>query len=111
MPFMAYLHRLDARKNLDVFGRLYCLAGDISHINLASTPAMVFNKTLFRNLSIEFPYQDVLDGRWTIDKCFSISKEFMQDLDGDGKMSENSDLFGMDITNPWGYATSVLYCG
>jgi len=101
----------DTIKNLSAFGKLYCIAGDISHMGLSATGCILFNKNLFENLNIEYPYFDVIGGKWTLDKFISIVKSNAADLNGDGVMSIESDRYGLEIRHDWDYPISVLYCG
>ena len=101
----------DIRKNFSAFGKLYCMAGDISHTGLASTGCMLFNKNLFADLGIEYPYADVTEGKWTLDKFMSLVRSYYADLNGDGVMSVEDDRYGAEIRHEWDYPISVLYCG
>ena len=101
----------DMAKNLSAFGKLYCTTGDISYLGLESTGCMLFNKDLFDNLGVEYPYKDVLDGKWTLDKFSSIVKTSFADLNGDGVMAPGDDRYGADIFNQWSYPITVFYCG
>jgi len=101
----------DIIKNFAAGGKLYCAAGDLSHNGLASTICLLFNKNLFQDLNIDYPYQDVINGAWTLDKFISIVKSGPADLNGDGAMTPQEDRFGFHIYNEWNYPISVLYCG
>ena len=101
----------DAIKNLAAFGRLYCVTGDITHLGLASTQSFLFNKDLFANLGLDYPYQDVLNGTWTLDKFIGLTKSAPADLNGDGQITPDADRFGLFMFNEWTYPISVLYSG
>ncbi|MCL2813678.1 MAG: extracellular solute-binding protein [Oscillospiraceae bacterium] len=101
----------DIVDNCSYFGKLYAVTGDITHTTLEYTWCMFFNKDLFQNLGIEFPYQSVLDGIWTLDRFISIVKNGSADLNGDGALTPDADRYGIDILNRWAYPVSVLYCG
>ena len=101
----------DTIKNLSAFGKLYCIAGDISHMGLSSTGCILFNKNLFESLNIAYPYSDVTDGKWTLDNFFSIIRSSAADLNGDGEMKIGDDRYGLEIRHDWDYPISVLYCG
>jgi len=101
----------DTIKNLSAFGKLYCIAGDINHMGLSSTGCILFNKDLLKNLNIEYPYSDVVNNKWTLDKFTSIVKSGAADLNGDGKMVMGEDRYGLEIRHDWDYPISVLYCG
>jgi hypothetical protein len=56
---------------------------------------------MIADYEIENPYELVRSGKWTIDKLNEICKVVYKDVDGDGKPSEKSDIFGYatDTTN------------
>ncbi|MCL1793020.1 MAG: hypothetical protein FWG34_04035 [Oscillospiraceae bacterium] len=101
----------DTIKNLSAFGKLYCITGDISHKGLASTGCILFNKDLFESLGIKYPYDEVLNGKWTVEKFMSIAKSGASDLNGDGAMTIGEDRYGVEIRHEWDYPISMLYCG
>ena len=51
-----------ATESLSVGGRLYVATGDINPTTLMSAGALVFNKQLFTDSDIAYPYQTVRDG-------------------------------------------------
>ena len=73
--------------------KVYFAAGDITHSTLGYTTLLLFNKYLFTETGLEFPYQSVKDGTWTFDKFLSTIKGLSRDLNGDGKMSIKDDLY------------------
>jgi len=101
----------DVNGDSTMFGKLFCTAGDISYRGLSTTFCMVFNKNLFQNLAIDYPYADVEKGTWTLDKFMAIVKSGSADLDGDGVINVAKDRYGLDMGNVWGYPTSILYVG
>ena len=101
----------DIIHNLSAFGRLYSLAGDISHMGLAGTGCLLFNKNLFNDLGIEYPYAAALSGEWTLDRFFSIVTANYADLNGDGLMKMEDDMFGLEIRHDWCFPIALLYCG
>ena len=103
--------RDDIAKGFAAFGNLYCVTGDMSHLSLASAMCMLFNKQLFQNMNIDYLYEDVKEGNWTIDKFYSLDKDGASDLNGDGVMMPETDRYGMFIYNEWSYPIAVLYCG
>ena len=98
-------------KNLGAFGKLYCMTGDISHTRLNRTMCFLFNKKLFADLAIDYPYADVIGGTWTFDKFAAITRQGKADLDGDGNITHDADRWGLENLNEWTYAVSVLYSG
>ena len=114
MPYVNFAMpwwRDDITKGFAAFGNLYCVTGDMSHLSFSSVMCMLFNKTLFQNLNLDYPYEEVKNGTWTIDRLFSINKNSGADLNGDGAMTPEADRYGMLIFNEWSYPIAVLYCG
>ena len=94
--------------NATVNGRLYSLMGDYAVSTIADSNVVVFNMKLFDNNKIEYPYQLVKDGKWTLDTFIELSAKFSRDVDGDGKMTA-ADQFGYTTynngLNPFIYST------
>ena len=51
-----------------------------------------FTMTLFADLKMDLPYQDVRDGKWTIDRMIEITKDQWIDLDGNNVQSGDDQL-------------------
>ena len=84
-----------ATESLSVGGRLYVATGDINPTTLMSAGALVFNKQLFTDSDIAYPYQTVRDGKWTIDEMIALCAELSADLNGDGKMTYGDDRYAL----------------
>jgi hypothetical protein len=82
-----------ARRDLTINGRFYFPTGDITARYAGSQYIMVFNKKLFANEGMEYPYKLVLSGDWTLDAFLGMTKEKTRDLDGDGVIGKD-DFFG-----------------
>lgn len=54
---------------------------------------VMFNKTLFDNYDLEYPYQAVRDGKWTLDMLYELAKTVPTDSNGDGS-TDHTDMFG-----------------
>ncbi|MCL1793610.1 MAG: hypothetical protein FWG34_07050 [Oscillospiraceae bacterium] len=52
-------------------------------------------------------YQLVLDGKWTMDEFLLLTKEFLKDLDGNGKFDKN-DQYGFICVGTWGSAIPFM---
>ena len=76
---------------------LMMVNGDLSPTSFSITSCLYFNKTMFDKLDLEYPYQLVKDGEWTLDKLFELTKDISSDVDGDGKITSDSkeDIFGL----------------
>ncbi|MCL2519193.1 MAG: hypothetical protein FWF15_11575 [Oscillospiraceae bacterium] len=93
---------------LDIcFGdKVFFAAGDITHSTLGYTTLLLFNKNMFQDIGIEYPYQSVKDGTWTYDKFVGIIKDLSRDLNGDGVINYKDDLF---TVSGWQYEISYNF--
>lgn len=87
----------DVNQGFSIKGHLLMVNGDISPSSFNNTACMYFNKKLFDAYDLEYPYQLVRDGKWTLDKLIELTKDFTQDKDGDGKVNAEggADVFGL----------------
>ncbi len=93
--------------DLTITGKLFMAIGDISPTELLTSECLLFNKRLFDSRNITYPYTDALEGTWTLDKCFSIADGLTEDLNGDGEIKVDDDLFS--LTCWFDYGTAALY--
>jgi len=100
----------DIIDSCNVNGHLYVLDGDISTHRLYYCFAMYFNKRIFDELGLEYPYQMVLDNNWTFDEFSKLVKKGSKDLNGDGLLKQEDDQLGY-YTREWFGAIQVLYAG
>jgi len=75
-------------------GKLPFLCGDMTMSMISNCSVMYFNKTVQQQFSVPDLYQVVIDGKWTIDYMYSLTKDISKDLNGDGVMNA-SDLYGI----------------
>ena len=80
---------------LSIEGKVYFSTGDINPTTMMSGGGLVFNKSLFSDNDIAYPYDTVREGKWTIDAMLSLTKDMSQDIDGDGSMSPENDRYSM----------------
>jgi len=83
-------------KELTIQGHLYLAVSDMCISAVDYTWALVFNKKLCEDYSIENLYDLVKDKKWTNDKFAEVIKKASTDLNGDGK-------FGLE--DRYGFAT------
>ncbi|MBE6605512.1 MAG: extracellular solute-binding protein [Ruminococcaceae bacterium] len=81
-------------ETMNFCGKVYYMAGDYSLSTYNSTNVIMFNKDLFNDLGIEYPWQDVYDYTWTIDKLIEISKQGYNDLNGSTQFEREEDRTG-----------------
>ncbi len=100
----------DIVENCMINDRLYVLDGDISIDGLSLAMCMLFNKRIFDENGLDYPYQMVRDGDWTFDEFAYLAKKGGADLNGDGVMKPEDDQFGF-ITGVWDAPIGILYTG
>ena len=81
-------------KDLCFGDKVYVMTGDYARY-IDAIDCLVFNKQIFDELSLEYPYQDVLDGTWTWDKFEELVAKGAKDLNGDGQMTKEDDRWGL----------------
>ena len=89
----------DMDENLSAAGKLYgiCGAGLLSMYK--SSYITYYNQKLIDDFGLENPIRSpVLDGKWTLEKMMSMTKDITTDLDSDGKYTE-SDRYGLALDN------------
>ena len=74
--------------------KIYVMRGDLNLKGYNSTNVILFNQKLFNDLGIDYPYQDVYDMTWTIDKMIAIVKQGYADLNGDSEWDPSTDRLG-----------------
>ena len=96
-------------ESLTTKGYLPCAASALNVNDKDATAAIAFNKTIASNNQIEDLYTVVREGKWTYDKLSSIAETVMQDLNGDGVMTPEEDIYGFlgarDVTESFYYGS------
>ena len=87
----------DIWNGFSIRNNLMMVNGDISPASFSITSCMYFNKAMFDKLDMEYPYELVRQGKWTLDKLFEMTKDITHDEDGDGKVTPDStrDIYGL----------------
>ena len=93
-----------------VKNHLYILDGDISTHRLEYAFCMFFNKRIFDELGLDYPYATAMEGNWTFDEFSKFVKQGSKDLNGDGLLKPEDDQFGYYTWN-WYGPINVLYSG
>ncbi len=101
------------QKDLELFGALYAVTGDLTIMDNNATICVQFNKQLAEDYGLADTwggdmYTLVNESRWTFDTLYEIAKAVAKDVDGDGKMANVGDIWGFG-TETGNYA--LLYMG
>ncbi len=84
----------NVKRDLNFGDNIYVMVGDYNFHALKASGAIAFNKTIMDELEMEYPYQLVKDGEWTIDKFIELVKKGQKDLNGDGIIKPEDDRIG-----------------
>ncbi len=87
-----YYHK-SIEETFTVQDKLYFLGGDYV-TSLFSSSYIFYNIDLWKEYALPDPYEIVLSGDWTYDKCLSMIEGTYVDENGDGK-KDNNDRFGI----------------
>lgn len=92
------------------FGDKCCaITGAFNLHNIKNTGCLVFNKILMTDAGIDYPYKSVLEGTWTVDKFIEYLKSGHRDINGDGLMHPEKDVFSYSGAFP--NTVSNLFAG
>lgn len=75
-------------------GKQYIFTSYLSCLSLAWAQCFLINKEIAADNNIVIPYEEVLNGTWTLDRMLELAEGVAKDLNGDGVM-DRSDLYGL----------------
>ena len=78
----------NAKESLSFYDCVYFCSGDITTGDDRCISVLLFNKNLIEEFDLDNPYDDVRDGKWTMDKMIENCKAVTGDIDGNGKQDE-----------------------
>ena len=81
-------------KDLCFGDKIYVMTGDYA-LYIDRIDCLLFNKDIFDELGLDYPYQDVIDGTWTMDKFEELIRLGADDINGDGHMTFEDDRWGL----------------
>jgi len=76
-----------ANDSMTVGHKLYGAAGNITTTTNDATWCIMFNKDLYKDYNLDDPYQQVADGKWTLDVFHENCRAVTKDLNGDGVLT------------------------
>ena len=72
---------------INLKGEVCTLCGDFALSSFSNANVIFFNKSLMDDYSLEYPYEDALSGKWTLDRFLGMSEDITSDLNGDGTIT------------------------
>ncbi|MBQ2862904.1 MAG: extracellular solute-binding protein [Clostridia bacterium] len=85
-------------RDLAVNGKVFYTTGDISLVATQAMYGLMFNKEMFDEYDLEYPYQLVKEGKWTFDQMKQMALKVSDDLDANDKM-DAYDKYGFGWIN------------
>lgn len=82
-------------EDMAINNRVFNISSDISLVDISYAWCLFFNKDVMDDRKVEYPYQTVLDGSWTLDKLIAMTKDVYEDLNKNGE-SDKGDLYGFE---------------
>ena len=89
--------------------KLYYICGDINYYDKYGIGIVYFNKRIFAENGLEYPYEKAKKGAWTLDEFSKLIKNYTRDINGDGVLNEN-DQWGM-LENTGAVYHFLVGCG
>jgi len=75
-----------------------------SYESCASTKAIFANMDLIDQYGLEHPHNMLNENRWTMDNFIAMTRDTYDDINGDGIMERETDLWGfVEVGYLWGY--------
>ncbi|MCL2518927.1 MAG: hypothetical protein FWF15_10235, partial [Oscillospiraceae bacterium] len=109
VDFEADWYNQSANEAFTVLGKQFYCVSDILGYGRQGGYLFLFNKELFVDYGLEYPYQLVYDQKWTYDALRAYIKDTYNDLNGDGK-KDAGDFFGIS-THPIPLAVAIMNWG
>ena len=72
---------------INLKGEVCTLCSDFALSSFSNANVIFFNKSLMDDYSLEYPYDDALAGKWTLDRFLEMSEDITSDLNGDGTIT------------------------
>ena len=85
-------------RDINYGNKIYAMTGMYNLEILRASHILAFNKRLVNEAGYDYPYQLVLDGKWTYDRFVEMVASATRDLNGDTIIDPNVDQFGY-----WGW--------
>ena len=82
--------------SITIADTLFFTTGDICSSSISRMQGIFFNADMIKEHNLENPYTLTVDGKWTIDKMFTMSKGMYKDLNANNTKDE-ADRFGFTV--------------
>ncbi len=99
----------DLNESISLNGKLYLLAGTFAVSTYGAANVVFFNKNLFKEHNMDYPYEAVGNGTWTLQYMFRLLEGKRADRNGDRVIDVDNDLVGM-ATHPTPFNSVQISC-
>ncbi|MCL2158442.1 MAG: hypothetical protein FWH48_03440 [Oscillospiraceae bacterium] len=82
-----------AVEDFTILNQCYVTVSSMSYMGIARARVLLLNEDKMRDLGLKLPYDEVIDGKWTVEKLILITKDTYRDLNGDG-VANDDDFYG-----------------
>lgn len=101
-----------ATKEYNFDGIQAAVSGAYSLYNYSTRHVYVFNNKMMAELDVAGDIYDMVrEGTWTVDEMYRLGEMAVSDLNGDGKMNENDDRYGIIATPTRHYSALLMGSG
>jgi len=83
----------DVLEDFTVFNQCYAIFPAMSYMGLARSRVLFMNEDKMADFGLALPYDEVINGTWTLDKLIALTKGAYRDLNGSGA-PDNDDFYG-----------------
>jgi len=83
-------------ESLTLNNKMFYASNYITYFSMVETKVCVFNEDILNDRGIEYPYDLVREGKWTLDTIGALTADLYTDVDGNGESTE-ADLYGICI--------------
>lgn len=83
-----------AIEEISIQNKVFILLSDILLSDDNATTITIFNKKILADNGIDYPYAMAKEGKWTFDKLYEMARDTAVDVDGNGRMTPEIDVFG-----------------
>ena len=92
-----------ALEDFTILNQCYVTVSSMSYMGIARARVLLLNEDKIRDLGLALPYDDVINGKWTVDGLIALTKDTYRDLNGDG-ITDEDDFYGFLSENEcYGY--------
>ncbi len=88
-------------ESLRVGDKMYAASSYLSYCGLHWTRVITFNKDFAEDLGYGGLYDEVREGKWTLDRLYELTEGVSQDLDGNGKITAKDRVAFTSGTQTW----------